>query len=284
MRPELQKKVDRAIRLLKSFNGGGNEVIELAYSGGKDSDVILELAKMAGINFRAIYKCTTIDPRGTIAHVKSNGVEVMRPKETFFQLIARKGYPNPRARFCCDTLKEYKVLNKAVQGVRRAESTRRAKQYAANDPIICRIYGKKSNNVQVCLPILNWSDKDVSDFIAARGIKCHPLYYDEQGNFHVERRLGCIGCPLASKAKRIEKFKQYPRYVKLWIDAGKKFLDSHPDSKSAAKWHGNQYDFFFANLFCDKRVLEFFEIARPDLWGERIDTKKELEKYFNIKL
>lgn len=284
MRPELQKKVDRAIRLLKSFNGGGNEVIELAYSGGKDSDVILELAKMAGINFRAIYKCTTIDPRGTIAHVKSNGVEVMRPKETFFQLIARKGYPSPRARFCCDTLKEYKVLNKAVQGVRRAESTRRAKQYAADDPIICRIYGKKSNNVQVCLPILNWSDKDVSDFIADRGIKCHPLYYDEQGNFHVERRLGCIGCPLASVKNRVEQFKRYPRYVKLWIKAGQEFFDTHPNAKTTQYFGGDACKWFYLNLFYPREFKTFFQIARPDLWGERLDTKKELEKYFNIKL
>lgn len=36
--------------------------MELSYSGGKDSDVILELAKMSGIPFRPIYKKTTIDP------------------------------------------------------------------------------------------------------------------------------------------------------------------------------------------------------------------------------
>ncbi len=283
MDEQLQKKVTTALKLLRSF--AGNDIVEISYSGGKDSDVILQLAREAGIKYRAIYKCTTIDPRGTIAHVKSNGVEVMRPNETFFQLIARKGYPSRFARFCCATLKEYKVLNKAVHGVRRAESTKRAKQYAADDPIICRIYNKKkTNNVQVCLPILNWSDDDVKKFIADRGIKCHPLYYDENGNFDASRRLGCISCPLASKAKRIEQFKQYPRYIKLWIDAGKKFLDSHPDGKSAKRWNGNAYDYFFANLFYDRNLSEFFEIARPDLWGDRIDTKKELEKYFNIEL
>lgn len=233
MDEQLQKKVTTAIKLLRSF--AGNDIVEIFYSGGKDSDVILQLARESGINYRAIYKCTTIDPRGTIAHVKSNGVEVMRPEETFFKLIARKGYPSHRARFCCDTLKEYKVLNKAVQGVRRAESTARKKRYAADDPIICRIYGKKSNNVQVCLPILNWSDEDVTNFIADRGIKCHPLYYDENGNFDASRRLGCIGCPLASKAKRIEQFKQYPRYVKLWIKAGQKIFRLAPRKQKRGK-------------------------------------------------
>ena len=55
MRPELQKKIDFAIRLLKAYDNP-EQPIEIAYSGGKDSDVILQLAKEAGVNFRAIYK------------------------------------------------------------------------------------------------------------------------------------------------------------------------------------------------------------------------------------
>lgn len=42
MTDELQKKVDRAIRLLQSIKYKDDEPIEIAYSGGKDSDVILE--------------------------------------------------------------------------------------------------------------------------------------------------------------------------------------------------------------------------------------------------
>lgn len=56
MRPELQKKIDAAIRLLQTMSDSYGDVLEIAYSGGKDSDVILQLAKEAGINFRAIYK------------------------------------------------------------------------------------------------------------------------------------------------------------------------------------------------------------------------------------
>lgn len=55
MTPQLQKKVDFAIKLLRSIPTDEGE-IELSYSGGKDSDVILELAKMAQIPYRAIYK------------------------------------------------------------------------------------------------------------------------------------------------------------------------------------------------------------------------------------
>lgn len=70
-----EKKVARAIRLLQNIPQDGP--IEVSYSGGKDSDVILELAKMAGINYRAIYKNTTIDPPGTIKHCREMGVEVI---------------------------------------------------------------------------------------------------------------------------------------------------------------------------------------------------------------
>ena len=62
----LSKKIKDSVTLLQTMCRG--KTVELCYSGGKDSDVILELAKMAGIRFRAIYKNTTIDPPGTIRH------------------------------------------------------------------------------------------------------------------------------------------------------------------------------------------------------------------------
>ena len=40
-----KKKVDRAVKLIRS--SVGDDVVEVSYSGGKDSDVILELVKMA---------------------------------------------------------------------------------------------------------------------------------------------------------------------------------------------------------------------------------------------
>lgn len=177
MDTELKKKVDRAIKLLQSVGKDG-KVIEVSYSGGKDSDVILELAKMSGINYRAIYKNTTIDPPGTIQHVKEMGVEILRPKMTFFQIIEKCGFPNRSRRFCCKILKEYKVLDNAIQGIRRSESTARAKNY--KEPIICRLYGKGEHQ-NVILPILEWSDKDVEEFIKDRHIKCAPVYYEGGG-------------------------------------------------------------------------------------------------------
>ena len=103
MREELQHKVDLAIKLLQRAAEEYPD-LELAYSGGKDSDVILELAKMAKIPFTAIYKNTTIDPPGTIKHCEENGVMIVQPKISFLKLIEKKGFPSRFARFCCDVM------------------------------------------------------------------------------------------------------------------------------------------------------------------------------------
>lgn len=180
----LQKKVDFAIKLLRSIPQDGD--IELSYSGGKDSDVILELAKMAVIPYRAIYKSTTIDPPGTIAHAREMGAEVIRPEKTFFQLVSEKGFPTRISRWCCSVLKEYKICDRAIQGIRRSESRKRAENY--KEPEMCRVYSAKEK-VKVYLPILEWTNQDVEEFIKERGIKCHPLYYRGGGNLMLPNGL-----------------------------------------------------------------------------------------------
>lgn len=105
----LERKTAQAIKLIKT-TCSGRGTVEVAYSGGKDSDVILELVKMSGIPYRAIYKNTTIDPPGTIAHCKSKGVEIIQPKIKMKDILAKSGIPNRKHRFCCSYLKEYKFM------------------------------------------------------------------------------------------------------------------------------------------------------------------------------
>ena len=278
MTDELQRKVDRAVKLIQQ--AGRDAIPEVAYSGGKDSDVILELARMSGIEFRAIYRNTTIDPPGTIAHVKANGVEILRPKQTFFQLIEQNGFPNRFMRFCCRYLKEYKVLDRCIMGVRKAESTKRAARYS--EPTECRFYGSKRDHVEAFYPILDWSDQDVVDFITARGIKLHPLYYREDGSIDPKRRLGCMCCPLAGHRGRIEYFKRYPNMVKAYIRAGQKFRDTHPDAKSI-KTHPTVYQQFVRDVFFERQKA-FEEHTAVGLFAEHIDYKQFLMDYFGIDL
>ena len=274
MRKELQKKVDFAIKLLQSIPQDGD--IELSYSGGKDSDVILELAKMAGIPYRAIYKATTIDPPKTIAHAREMGAEVVRPKKTFFQLVSEFGYPNRFQRFCCSVLKEYKICDRAVQGIRRSESRKRAEKY--KEPEVCRVYSAKEK-VKVYLPILEWTDEDVAEFIKERNIKCHPLYY-QGGQFDVTQRLGCMGCPLASRKKRIQFFKENPKWLKAWIRAGQKWYISEAYQNGNSKYHfKDAFEAMGYLLFCDN--MEDFKGKTYGMFGD-FDWKEFLQKEFKI--
>ena len=281
MTEELQKKIDRAIKLIQSASKiaakNGCTEIEVCYSGGKDSDVILELTKMAGVPYRAIYKNTTIDPIGTIKHAKEMGAEVLRPKRTFFEIIEKHGFPTRFRRFCCRYLKEYKVLDYAIVGIRRDESVKRAKIY--KEPEMCRVYSKKEK-CRLYLPILDWTSKDVEEFILERGIKCAPVYYDEQGNFHVERRLGCLCCPLTGMRKRLDHFKEHPNMIKAYARHGEKYRRSHPNS-SWVKNHTDVYaqivhDLFYCNNQQGWRDLNSGFLPPPIY-------KDFLEDYFKIK-
>ena len=282
MNKELEKKVEQAIKLLQVCYKAAGEPLEVAYSGGKDSDVILELAKMSGIKYRAIYRNTTIYPPGTIKHVKENGVEIRRPKESFFSLMEKKGFPNRFKRFCCGELKEYKILDNCVMGIRKCESNKRSKIYT--EPTMCRIYGSKKNHVNAIYPILDWSDEDEMDFIKKRGIKLHPLYYREDGIINITKRLGCMCCPLKYYKQRLQDFKLYPGMVKAYLRCGNEYLKSHPETETA-KSHPNVYEYFVVNTFFGN----FKDYVKADIGGDMFsdkptDYKKLIEEYFKIKL
>ena len=282
MNKELEKKVEQAVKLLQVCYKVAGEPLEVAYSGGKDSDVILELAKMSGIKYRAIYKNTTIDPPGTIKHVLENGVEIRRPKESFFSLMKKKGFPNRFNRFCCGVLKEYKILDNCVIGIRRSESVKRSKRYT--EPTECRIYGSKKNHVNAIYPILDWSDDDELSFIKERGIKLHPLYYREDGSIDITKRLGCMCCPLAYYKKRLDQFKQYPGMVKAYLRCGNEYFKNHPETK-IAKSHPNVYEYFVVNTFFDNyRDYVKSDIGSGMFSDKPTDYKKLIEEYFKIKL
>lgn len=270
----LQKKVDQSLRLLES--AGKRGVVEVAYSGGKDSDVIIELTKMAGIEYRAIYKNTTIDPPGTKEHVLSNGVEIRNPKRGFYSIVRAKGFPSMFRRFCCSELKEYPILTSAVLGVRRAESAKRAQRYI--EPEICRIYKGYKGCVSQILPITEWTNEDVEAFIKARGIQCHPLYYDADGKFHVERRLGCVGCPLKSD-RGVADYLRYPKHLVALLRAGQHWLDERPNGKLTRKVGGDVFNLYYMTHHCHS-YMEYLETTRPDMFGNKVDTHQFIcDKY-----
>lgn len=278
-----QKKIDRAIRFIQSIFASqkeGDEPIELAYSGGKDSDVCLELCKMAGVSPVIRYKNTTIDKPGTIAHCKSVGaiITTQRNGISFFKIIQQKGLPNMFSRFCCRDLKEYYTSNKVIVGIRSCESVKRKKRYT--EPTECRVYDKHHKTEQF-MPILDWTDEDVYDFIKLRGIKLHPCYYTESGDIDVKRRVGCMACPLQYHKKRIEYFKKFPKLVRQYLRNLKIYWDTHPNIK-AHTTNNSFYEYFYRQLFfySDKKFRQWRdETHHTPEW-----YKNELERVFNVNL
>lgn len=131
----IRDKVEQSLDILKQFEP--QEGYYLAFSGGKDSQCVYHLAKMAGVKFDAHYAVTSVDPPELVQFIKTHypGVEIKIPHDadgkpiTMWNLIPRKMMPPTRiARYCCEALKEnagkYRVT---LTGVRRSESTNRAK-------------------------------------------------------------------------------------------------------------------------------------------------------------
>lgn len=194
----------------------------LAFSGGKDSQVIYELAKMAGVKFRAVMQVTTLDPPELMKFVRKNYPDVImeRPKINFYKLIIKKKMlPLRQARYCCQYLKEQGGGETVtILGIRKAESNKRAKRNELElsnrkysntldqfnidnkDQILC-INGKDKILLS---PIINWTNSDVWNFIRNRKMEYCKLY--DEGY----TRIGCMFCPMASvQAKRIDR-KRYP--------------------------------------------------------------------------
>jgi phosphoadenosine phosphosulfate reductase len=253
-------KVKNAIDLLKYFEPK-DKPYYLAFSGGKDSIVIHELARMSGVKFQAFHQLTTIDPPEVIRFIKSEypNCLIHRPKESMWDLIIRKGTPPTRMiRYCCAILKEEAYKGEfIILGVRRSESAKRSKREFIevtrnNKPVeeVMRMNDntEKRNALESCVkqnkrminPILDWSDAEVWQFIKANNLK-YPILYDEGW-----ARIGCIGCPLSHNAEwELEK---YPKYKAQYIRTFEKMLITRKEKglSTNMKWRTGQevYDWW----------------------------------------
>lgn len=224
-------KVERAIELLRMYQTKDRPYYG-CFSGGKDSCVIKEIARLGNINVVWHYNVTTIDPPELVRFIKRNhpDVAIEAPKENFFQAIVRKGFPTRTARWCCEIFKESKPPDGSVimMGVRAAESPRRAKlwrEFTANN----------KNHSYFVNPILYWTDSEVWQFIRERSLPYCSLY--DEGM----KRLGCIGCPMSDNKQR--EFSRWPHMERRWRKAFEELWERRTGSmqRNGKVWVGNQY-------------------------------------------
>lgn len=196
-------------------------------SGGKDSSVVRQLLIETKVKHDSHYNITGVDPAELVYHIRDNNPETKlhQHEKSIYQLIVEKLFPPTRkVRYCCDLLKERGGSGRiVVTGVRAAESPNR-KNWS--------MFGSCSKEDQKFIfnPILDWTDDDVWWFICDREIKECNLYYE---GF---QRIGCIGCPKASKKNRMYEFKRYPKVYENYLRAFKRMLDNRKLRDKETKW------------------------------------------------
>lgn len=254
-------KLQTTLERIKTFEPEDGYFV--AFSGGKDSQCILELCKMAGVKYDAHYSVTSVDPPELVRFIKHQYPEVAFDHSidrdgrwnTMWSLIANKTMPPTRiVRYCCEKLKESNGQGRVTMtGVRWAESTNRKKNQGA-----VTIIGKSKKTEKSLTEIganftsterggvvLN-DDNDesrraVEICYRTRKTLVNPIIdWDESDvwEFLNEvakvphcclydegfKRLGCIGCPMGSTEKRKQEFERWPTYKRAYLRAFAKML------------------------------------------------------------
>ncbi len=195
-------KTEVAIKLLQVYENKDNPYY-LAFSGGKDSTVIYDLAKKSGVAFDAHYCVSPIDPPQIHTFIKEKNPEVAWEYHArgWWKMVIKKGLPMRQARWCCQVIKEAGGKGRCViVGIRREESTARKKQKCFEEA--------RRGSKTLLSPILNWSKEEVWEYIRENTLSYCSLY-DEGFN-----RLGCVLCPFSREVEK--EILWFPQIVKLW--------------------------------------------------------------------
>lgn len=278
----LEKKVSYSIQLLQkaekmAIRLDPEDRFYLAFSGGKDSQALYHVAKMAGVRFKAHMNLTSVDPPEVIRFVKEHypDVEMIKPKMSIYEMAKRKHImPTRKFRWCCYEYKEMSGAGKVTLiGIRKQESVRRSKREEVSTSIKGKYsaqtfdqWSEHEEKMVACVggkdkilvsPIIYWTERDVWEFLNENSIP-HCKLYDEGYT-----RIGCILCPMSNYKSKIRDMKRYPHAKRNWIKTIQWLIDNgyinrnFTDADTGFRWwiSDKSFDEFYADEILQQRII-----------------------------
>ena len=206
------------------------DVFYVAFSGGKDSIVVLDLVQKAlpHSDFKVLFGDTRMefpDTYEVIEKVKEwcsredieflHASSILSPAETW-ELF---GPPSQRIRWCCsvhkttpqilelrETINKANFRGMAFTGVRGDESAARSKYHDVN-------LGEKIRGQYNTHPILNWNSAEIFLYTYAHNLIINEAYKKGNG------RVGCLVCPMATDKNIFFKEQSYGAFTAPYLNA-----------------------------------------------------------------
>jgi phosphoadenosine phosphosulfate reductase len=176
-------KILKSIRLIDDTLQKGNSAV--AWSGGKDSTLVWFLAKIIDPQVKVLFIDTNAHFMDTyyyfnvMQHLFDMNIYVLKPEKRMVEMAVDK-------KDCCYKNKVIPLMNGIKElniaylltGIRKADMMGRE---------VSEEIEPKDNYYQVN-PILNWTEKEVLDFLEVNGVPVNPLYYKGY------RSIDCVPC------------------------------------------------------------------------------------------
>lgn len=180
--------------------------VAVAFSGGKDSEVVLYLCLQVSPGVPVVFNNTGIEYPETVRFVAmlaeqwSLNLIITHPEKTFWDCIEQYGFAGRKTgarkskgqAYCCYWLKEKPML-KAIRSegwlgyfTGETASENRNRMFWARDKGMC--FHLKKEGVCKIKPILWWTEAEVWEFIHREGLPINEAY--PKG----AQRVGCMPC------------------------------------------------------------------------------------------
>jgi 3'-phosphoadenosine 5'-phosphosulfate sulfotransferase (PAPS reductase)/FAD synthetase len=185
--------------IIEALSKSKNPVI--AFSGGKDSTVVLNLVRSINPDVTAVFCNTGVEARETVEYCKTidNLIELKPDGITFWDCVKKYGYPDFKGKKghhdgnkCCVYLKEKPAKKYYKENHIDLIFTGLTMRESRNRMLLLKhrgfLYYAKSWGLWKCHPIGNWTEKQVWEYIKDNNISYNSGY--DLG----WRRCGCQPC------------------------------------------------------------------------------------------